>query len=222
MSLRAVIFDLDGVIVDTAKYHYLAWREIAKELNFVFTEEHNEKFKGVSRKRCMEILTELIGVDLDEDTQNQLACKKNEIYVSYIKNLSKDNILPGAYELIKELKTQEIPIAIASASKNTQLIIDKLGIKELFDTVVDGHDTVKAKPDPEVFLLAAKRLGVKSENCVVLEDAIAGIKGAHNAGMTAVGVGAFRILNEADCVTSNLENISLNTLIEVCSSHSKS
>lgn len=199
-SLKACIFDLDGVIVDTAKYHYIAWKEIARELGFEFTEQHNERLKGVSRMRSLEILLEVGGIQLDEATKLKLAEKKNENYVSYILKMNEDEILPGVKRFLHELKDHGIKIAIGSASKNTPLILKRIGLSELFDAVIDGNKTSTAKPDPEVFLLGAKALGVNPQECIVFEDAEAGIEAAVAAGMKSVGVGNPKILNKANSV----------------------
>ncbi|MCL2702003.1 MAG: beta-phosphoglucomutase [Defluviitaleaceae bacterium] len=188
---KMAIFDLDGVIVDTAKYHYLAWRELAERLGFEFTQEHNERLKGVSRWRSLEILLEVGGMpDKFTDAEKEdMANEKNKRYVGYISQLREDEILPGARELIARMKENGIKTAIGSASKNTPLILERLGIADLFDVVIDGNSTQKAKPDPEVFVLGAKAMDVPPGDCIVFEDAQAGIDAALAAGMTPIGVG---------------------------------
>lgn len=216
--LKACIFDLDGVIVDTAKYHYIAWKEIAHELGFEFTEHHNERLKGVSRMRSLEILLEVGGIQLDEATKLQLAEKKNENYVGYILKMNEDEILPGVKRFLYELKDHGIKIAIGSASKNTPLILKRIGLSEIFDAVIDGNKTSTAKPDPEVFLLGAKELGVHPQNCVVFEDAEAGIEAAIAAGMKSVGVGDPKILNKANSVISGFSLMDLEKLKKIVES----
>jgi beta-phosphoglucomutase len=203
-EMSAAIFDLDGVIVDTAKYHFLAWKRLANSLGFDFSQADNERLKGVSRTRSLEILLEIGGLEMDEKAKTQLAACKNDWYVESISKLNSSEILPGATEYIQHLRSRGIKTAIGSASKNTPLILDRLRIRTLFDAIVDGNQVSKAKPDPEVFLLAAKELGIPPSNCVVFEDAEAGIHAALNAGMGAIGIGRPSSLQEADIVIGGL------------------
>lgn len=203
-EMRAAIFDLDGVIVDTAKYHYLAWKRLANEYGFDFTETNNERLKGVSRTRSLEILLEIGGLTLSESEKERMATRKNEWYVEYIQRMDASEILPGANEYLRRLRATGINIALGSASKNTPLILERLGISDLFDVVVDGNKVSKAKPDPEVFLRAADELNIPCTSCVVFEDAEAGIQAALRADMGAVGVGKPAILKDADMVISGL------------------
>lgn len=188
--ISACIFDLDGVIVDTAHYHYLAWSRLARELGIELTEADNELLKGVSRMRSLEIILELGGVSLGTSEMEQLANKKNSWFVDYLANMKPDEIFPGVKSLIDELKLSGIKVALASSSKNAQTVIQLLQIEDVFDVVVDGNMVVKSKPDPEIFLLAAQRLGVEPSCCVVFEDAEAGVEAALAAGMKCVGVGS--------------------------------
>ncbi len=203
-NIKGALFDLDGVIVDTAKYHYLAWKRLAGELGFEFTEEHNERLKGVSRMRSLEILLEVGGLSCTEEEKLAMAEKKNNWYVEYIRKMDESEILNGAREYLLKLKGEGIKIALGSASKNAPMILENLGITHLFDAVIDGNKVSKAKPDPEVFLLGAKELGLKAADCVVYEDAEAGIEAARRAGMGTVGIGSRDILKEADMVVSGL------------------
>ena len=199
-DMRAAIFDLDGVIVDTAKYHFLAWRRLANQLGFDFSEADNEKLKGVSRVRSLEILLELGKVDLDEEKRQAAASEKNAWYVEYIGKMDASEILPGALDYLHFLKGRGVRIALGSASKNAVMILDLLGITSLFDVIMDGTKVQKAKPDPEIFVRAAQELGVAKEFCVVFEDAEAGVEAARRAGMATVGVGKPEILKHADVV----------------------
>ena len=174
-EMRAAIFDLDGVIVDTAKYHYLAWKRLANELGFDFTEIDNERLKGVSRVRSLEILLEIGGLTLDDETKSQLAARKNDWYVEYISTMDASEILPGAAEYLQSIRAKGIKTALGSASKNAPLILERLGISSFFDSIVDANKVSKAKPDPEVFLCAAQELNISPAECVVFEDAEAGI-----------------------------------------------
>jgi beta-phosphoglucomutase len=199
-EMRAAIFDLDGVIVDTAKYHYLAWKRLANSLGFDFTEHDNERLKGVSRVRSLEILLEIGGLTLDEAAKTQIAAQKNAWYVDYISQMDTSEILPGAAEYLQILRARGVKIALGSASKNAPLILDRLGITPLFDVIVDGNKVHHAKPDPEVFLRAASELGIEPASCVVFEDAEAGIEAARRAGMGAVAIGKSNALRNADMV----------------------
>lgn len=203
-EMRAAIFDLDGVIVDTAKYHYLAWKRLANELGFDFTESDNERLKGVSRVRSLEILLEIGSVELDDQTKLELAAQKNDWYVEYVRHMDATEILPGAADYLKSIRAKGVRTAIGSASKNAPLILDRLEITRLFDVIVDGNKVSKAKPDPEVFLRAANELDISRVNCVVFEDAEAGVEAARRAGMGIVGIGKPSALKEADAVIGGL------------------
>ena len=197
MNKTGFIFDLDGVIVDTAKYHYLAWKNLADELGIAFTEEDNELFKGVSRKRCLEILLEMGNIDASQEQIDAWLFEKNEDYLSYIDKMDESEILADVPKVLNFLKKQKIPMALGSASKNAGPILEKVNLLSYFDTLVDGNQVEKAKPDPEVFLIAAENLGVKPKNCVVFEDALAGIEAANEAGMTSIGIGEPEVLVQA-------------------------
>ncbi len=198
MNKKGFIFDLDGVIVDTAKYHYLAWKKLANQLGFDFTEEQNEMFKGVSRKRCLEILLEIGDIKATQEQFDTWMVEKNVDYLQYIDKMDATEILPDVKKVLEFLVANNQPIALGSASKNAQPILEKVGLLPYFDSIVDGNNVTKAKPDPEVFLIAAKQLGVTPENCVVFEDAVAGIEAANNANMISIGIGDENVLNEAD------------------------
>ncbi len=198
MNKKAVIFDLDGVIVDTAKYHYLAWKELANSLGFDFSEEQNEMLKGVSRVRSLEILLDLGKVDLTQEEKDKYLIEKNVQYLQYIEKMDASEILPGISHLLSHLKKEEIRFALGSASKNARLILENLNLIHLFDAIVDGNDVSTAKPDPEVFLIAAEKLTTLPEDCIVIEDAQAGILAANAAGMISVGIGDQMVLQEAD------------------------
>ncbi len=211
--VKACIFDLDGVIVDTAKYHYLAWKRLAKELGFEFTEKDNEQLKGVSRMESLEILLRVGNIKIDDPKiKEQLADKKNGWYVEYINQMTKDEILPGVLDFLKLLKENGIKIAIGSASKNTMTILRRIELDDYFDVVIDGTKITKAKPDPEVFLKAAEELNIAPEGCCVFEDAVAGIEAAKRAGMKCIGVGNPNILKDADKVIQSFENQTLELI----------
>ena len=217
MKHKLAIFDLDGVIVDTAKFHFLAWSELAQELGFEFSEKNNERLKGVSRMRSLEILLEIGGLSgkFTNAELESMAAKKNARYVEYISKLTPDDILSGAKELIQRLRKANIKTAIGSASKNAFVILEGLDIKGLFDCVIDGNATTKAKPDPEVFLLAARALGVAPEECVVFEDAQAGIEAANAAKMTAIAVGLPENLKGGKITVKDLKTLEILRLFNL-------
>ena len=196
--MKGAIFDLDGVIVDTAKYHYLAWRELAEDLGFEFKESDNERLKGVSRMRSLEILLEVGGITASEEEKEKMAQSKNERYVKMLDNLNKSELLDGAEQYLKRLRSEGVLIALGSASKNAPLILDKLGISDLFDAIVDGNSVSRAKPDPEVFLRGVELLGLKAEDCCVFEDSQAGIEAARRAGCGVIAVDKGGVLTDAD------------------------
>jgi beta-phosphoglucomutase len=197
MNKKAFIFDLDGVIVDTARYHYLAWQKIAQELNIDFTLEHNELLKGVSRVRSLDIILELGKVEASQEDKNKWLIQKNEEYLSYLVDMDQSEILPGVIPMLKFLKEKNQAIALGSASKNARPILEKTGIMQYFDVIVDGNDVTNAKPDPEVFLIAAKLLGAKPEDAIVFEDSVAGVQAANIGNMTSIGIGEEATLHEA-------------------------
>ena len=210
MTKKAFIFDLDGVIVDTAKFHYLAWKELANELGFDFTEEQNEDLKGVSRVASLEILLKIGKIKLSKERKEELLKEKNEQYLGYIAKMGQDEILPGIKNILQYLKGNEIPFSLGSASKNARLILRILGLYDLFDAIVDGNDVSSAKPDPEVFLIAAKKLNKDPIDCIVIEDAQAGIKAAHNANMISIGIGDKKVLNEARFVLNDTSELTVD------------
>ena len=208
---KGLIFDLDGVLVDTAKFHYLAWRDLAEELGIVFTLADNERLKGVSRIRSFQIILEIGNLEMPLFEQEIYCTKKNAKYVSYIEQLTEADCLPGAYDFLMKAKKMGYKLALGSASKNARFILDKLGLTNFFDAIVDGTTVQKAKPDPEVFVTGAALMGLNARDCVVFEDAIAGIEAAKGAGMLAVGIGNPELLTGADlCFPSLLEVDLLN------------
>ena len=206
-NVKAFIFDLDGVIVDTAKYHYLAWKKIANELGIDFTHEHNELLKGVSRVRSLDIILELGNIVATQENKDKWLVQKNEDYLSYLVNMDESEILPGVMPVLKFLKEKKQGIALGSASKNAKPILEKTGIMDYFDVVVDGNDVSNAKPDPEVFLQAAKLLNASNENSIVFEDSVAGVQAANIANMTSVGIGDKEVLSEAQYIFSDFTQI---------------
>lgn len=211
-KIEACIFDLDGVIVDTAKYHYLAWKKLASELHFEFTEEQNEKLKGVSRMDSLDILLKIGKINISNEEKIILAQKKNNWYVEFISNIKGDDILPGAKEFLEIVRSKNIKTALGSVSKNAMTILNKLGLTQYFESIIDGNKVSHAKPDPEVFLLGAKELNVLPEKCVVFEDAKAGIEAAINAGMYSIGIGNSEILSRSNFVIKSLDEMKIEKL----------
>ncbi|MFT6959069.1 MAG: beta-phosphoglucomutase [Polaribacter sp.] len=212
---KGFIFDLDGVIVDTAKYHYLAWRKLANQLGFEFTKEQNELFKGVSRKRCLEILLEIGTIETSKQQFDTWMLEKNVDYLLYIENMDASEILPDIPRVLEFLNKNKIPIALGSASKNARPILEKVNLLHYFDVIVDGNNVTKAKPDPEVFLLAAEQLGVHRNDCIVFEDAVAGVEAANAAKMISIGIGDDSVLSKAQFNFNDFTEISTNFIQEL-------
>lgn len=211
-GIKACIFDLDGVIVDTAKYHYLAWRRMANQLGFDLSEEENEQLKGISRMESLEIILRLGKVSLEEARKVELATEKNAYYLELCKGMTPDEVLPGVRDFMKELRENSIGTALGSASKNAGTILKQIDMLSFFDVIIDGNHVTKGKPDPEVFLKGAAGLGVAPEFCVVFEDAVSGIQAAKAGRMKVVGVGSAEALVEADLVIPGFQDFTLNKL----------
>lgn len=201
-----VIFDLDGVITDTARYHYLAWKKLADELGIYFDETINERLKGISRIESFEIILEKSDRKYSQEEKEYYANKKNEYYKEMIKNITPNDLLPGVVEFIDELKKRNIKTAIASVSKNAFAVIENLRIIDKFDYIVDANEIKNGKPDPEIFLNAAKNIGISPEKCIGIEDSAAGITAIKRAGMFAVGVGNPETVKDADLILKDLSN----------------
>ena len=215
MSKIGFIFDLDGVIVDTAKYHYLAWKRLAKSLGIDFTEEQNEQLKGVSRVQSLEKILAWGNISISKEKFIALMNKKNDDYLSYINSMDEDEVLENVPAIIDFLAKKKQGIALGSASKNARRILQKVNLYQQFHAIVDGNDVSKAKPDPEVFLIAAEQLKTPPEKCVVFEDSVAGIQAANTANMISVGIGNKEVLHEADYVFEDFTEISLSYLEEL-------
>lgn len=209
MGLQAVIFDLDGVITDTSRFHYLGWKKLADQYHVPFDEKLNERFKGVSRKDCVRLLFPEIK---DEARLDDLAEQKNRYYVAMIQQLTPADLFDGARKLLRELHEHGIKTAIGSASKNTPLVMQRLEITDLFDAVTDSTEIKYSKPAPDVFELCAHKLNVACSACIVLEDAQAGIQAALAAGMTAIGIGPRELLPAADWVVNSIRDLDLDLL----------
>lgn len=207
MNKKAFIFDLDGVIVDTAKYHFLAWKKLANSIGIDFSEEQNEQLKGVSRVKSLEKILKWGNVVLTEDKFMELMAKKNSNYLSYVDQMDESEILPDVTKILNFLKSEKLPIALGSASKNARNILQKVKLFKAFDVIVDGTNVTKAKPDPEVFLNAAQLLGIEPNDCIVFEDSVAGVQAANIANMISIGIGSKEVLKEADFIFNDFTEI---------------
>ncbi|MFC3800074.1 beta-phosphoglucomutase [Cohnella sp. GCM10012308] len=209
-AINAAIFDLDGVLVDTAQYHYLAWRRVAEALRIPFTQEDNERLKGVSRSQSLEYVLQKGNEAMPAEEKREWASRKNEWYLEYLAGLNETHLLPGARAYVDSLKKAGVRIGLGTSSRNAGIILERLRIQDWFDAVVDGSMVAQTKPDPEVFLKCAQLLQVQPEGCLVLEDSTAGIQAAKNAGMKCVGIGDKLVLKEADLVVSGLRELLLS------------
>lgn len=215
MNKKGFIFDLDGVIVDTAKYHYLAWKKLANSIGVDFTEIQNEQLKGVSRVESLQKILNWGNKTLSEEDFNRLMAMKNEDYLRYIAKMDTSEILPDVTKILNFLIKKKQPIALGSASKNAPEILNKVKLMSHFDAIVDGNAVSKAKPDPEVFLNAAKAIELKPEDCIVFEDSVAGIQAANSANMISIGIGEDDVLCEADYIFKNFTLISTDFIDEL-------
>ncbi len=212
-SIRAVIFDLDGVLTDTAELHYQAWKRLAEEEGLPFTREDNERLRGVSRRQSLEYL--LQGRVVTEARAEAMMVRKNDYYRQMIQHLTPSDLLPGAAQLLAELRQAGIKIAIASASRNARDVIEHLGIAAQVDAISDGNSVERQRPAPDLFLHAARQLGVPPEACVAVDDAAAGVEAAHTAGMRIIGLGPVSRVGGADAVFPSLDGVHLNDILEV-------
>lgn len=203
--LQAIIFDLDGVIVDTAKYHFIAWRQLANDLGFDFDEKDNEKLKGVSRVKSLEMILEMGGIEKSEEEKIELAAKKNEHYQSLIAGMDQSELLPGIMTILNQVKESSYACILGSASKNARRILGYVDLLDYFDEIVDGTNVTKAKPDPEVFTVGADAVGADYSSVIVVEDSVAGIQAANAAEMFSIGIGDENVLHEADWVLPSFE-----------------
>ncbi len=207
-----VIFDLDGVIVDTAKYHFQAWKRLANELGFDFDETQNEQLKGVSRYDSLNLILGWGGVTQTEAQKQKWMVTKNDWYLGLINEMNESEILPGVHSFLDELNAAQIPVGLGSASKNSTRILNQIGLTSYFQTIVDGNRVVNGKPHPETFLTGAKDLNLAPSECIVFEDAPKGVKAAKAGGFMAIGIGSSRNLSNADYILKGFENIRWRTI----------
>lgn len=211
-GIKACLFDLDGVIVDTAKYHYKAWKKMANSLGFDFSEKENEKLKGVSRMDSINLILSWGGITLTETEKLEWASQKNEWYLEFLQKMDAKEILPGALEFVQDLQQKGIKIALGSSSKNAILALTKVGMLPYFEAIIDGTKTTRSKPDPQVFQMGATALNCKPDECIVFEDAESGVAAALAGGFYAVGMGSPENLGAAHLVLSSLENITIEDI----------
>lgn len=204
-QLEGLIFDLDGVIVDTAHFHFLAWQRLGTDLGVTLTQNENESLKGLSRKDSLQVILDLGGIEMEESEKERQAARKNDWYKEYITSLSADDILPGVMDFIHACRKSGLKLGIGSSSKNAKTILQYIGLSDFFDAVADGTDIQNGKPDPEIFLTAASRLGIEASRCIVLEDAESGVEAAHRAGMKCIGYGTPEKLQKADLLLDSFE-----------------
>ncbi len=215
MKRKGFIFDLDGVIVDTAKYHFLAWRKLANSIGVDFTETQNEQLKGVSRVKSLEKILTWGDKTISQDDFTNLMARKNDDYLKYIEQMDESEILPDVPKVLNFLSNRHQPISLGSASKNAVVILEKVILLDKFDAIVDGNDVSNAKPDPEVFLNAAKSINIPADQCIVFEDSVAGVQAANCANMISIGIGDKNILHEADYIFNDFTEISTEFLEEL-------
>lgn len=211
-NIKACLFDLDGVLVDTAVYHYKAWKRLANTMDFDFTEEQNEQLKGVSRVESLNKILAWGKVEKSEAEREELAALKNSWYVEMINKMTPAEVLLGTVDFLTAIHKAGYKLALGSASKNSATILEKTNLAHFFDEIVDGNSVTKSKPDPEVFLKGAELLGFKPNECVVFEDAVAGVEAAKRGGMKAIGIGEKSVLTEADLVVSGLDKLTVEDL----------
>lgn len=211
-KIDACLFDLDGVLVDTARYHYLAWKRLCNELGFDLTEEENEDLKGISRAKSLDILLDKGSIVLSDSQKEKYMAKKNEWYLEYVNKMDEDELLPGARNFLDQCQDMGKKIGLGTASKNAMRIIEKLKIVDLFDVIIDGTKVSKGKPDPQTFSLGAQALKLHPSRCVVLEDSIAGIEAGIAGGMYTIGVGSPETLKRANIVIPGFQNVGIDIL----------
>jgi beta-phosphoglucomutase len=215
MSRKGFIFDLDGVIVDTAKYHFLAWRNLANSIHIDFTAKQNEQLKGVSRVKSLEKILKWGNKEISENQFTDLMKQKNDDYLSHIEKMDAQEILPDVCKILDFLSEEKQGIALGSASKNARMILEKVNLIHQFEIIVDGNDVTRGKPDPEVFLNAAKELKTQKENCIVFEDSVAGVQAANTANMISIGIGDATVLHEADYIFNDFTEIDIDFIKEL-------
>ncbi len=212
MIIKAFLFDLDGVLTDTSELHYLGWKRLAEEEGILFTREDNEALRGVSRRESLNLL--LKGRQVSEKQAQEMMERKNGYYIDLVRQMTSADLLPGALEIVEEIRRLGLKQAIVSSSKNAPMVLDQLQIGEMFDAIIDGSSPARSKPWPDLFLLASQALDLPPENCLVVEDALAGVQAAHAAGMPALGLGPRERVGIAELVLPSLEGHTAHEVIE--------
>lgn len=218
MRTKAFIFDLDGVIVDTARFHFAAWQEIANQIGIHFSEKENEQLKGVSRVNSLDLILKWANKTITQEEKDVYLKEKNEIYLSNVEKLTKEDVLPGVLDIINYLRENGYKVGLGSASKNARPVLGKLAISELFDAIVDGTNVTRSKPDPQVFAMGAEILKVSPEECLVIEDSLSGLEAAQLIKMKTIGVGGSIELEIADYTYDNLAEIDTDLLTKIIES----
>ncbi len=214
MPIKAFLFDLDGVIVDTAIYHYQAWKRLANELGFDISETFNEQLKGVSRTDSLDIILAHGGLTLPDSRKAELATQKNDWYLELVSRMTPDAILPGVARFFAQTRKAGLQTALGSVSKNAGLILERIGMADAFDVLIDGNKISRGKPDPEVFVKGAQALGLLPTECVVFEDAVAGVEAGKRGGMFVVGLGLPELLSQADLIAPSLDALTVADVLE--------
>lgn len=212
-KIEAVIFDLDGIVTDTAELHYKSWKIPLKDENIYFSKKENDNLRGLSRKDSIKTIEKIKNKNFSQEKKEMIMKRKNELYQKYITEIDKDYMIDGIYDLLLKLKNKNYKLAVASASRNAKLVIKSLGIDHFFGVIADGNSVKKSKPAPDIFLYAAKKIGVKAENSIVIEDSEAGIEAAHKAGMKVVGVGSKERIQKADYCYKRIKEIQLEDIL---------
>lgn len=212
MQITAFLFDLDGVLTDTSEFHYQGWKRLADEEGLPFTRQDNEALRGVSRRESLNLL--LKGRQIDEETAQAWMDRKNRYYLELVEKMTPADLLPGALDLLRELRSARIKTVIASSSKNAGLVIERLNLAREIDALVDARLIARSKPAPDLFLKAAELAGAAPKQCVVVEDAAAGIEAGKAAGMRTLGIGPWERVGQADLVVPSLQGVKLADLLE--------
>ncbi len=215
--IHAFIFDLDGVITDTAEYHYRAWKRLTDEEGLPFTREDNEALRGVSRRESLRLI--LKGHDYREEKLQEMMSRKNGYYLEFLKDITQRDVLPGAQELLEELRAAGLKTALGSASRNAREVVGRLGVKALFDAISDGDSVKRQKPAPDLFLHAAQQLGLLPGECVVVEDAAAGIEAARAGGFRSIGLGPRERVGGANAIFPSLAGLGLRDVWRALGEH---
>jgi len=214
MMYKACLFDLDGVLVDTAIYHFQAWKNLGKQFGYELTEEQNEQLKGVSRVESLNKILDWANYSASQEQKSAWLIEKNEDYLRLISNMNPSEILPGVLDFLQQIKDLGYKIALGSASKNAEIILEKTGLMPWFDLIIDGNKVSISKPDPEVFLKGAEGLGLAPETCIVFEDAQAGVEAAKAGNMKAIGIGEAETLSLADKIIPNFVGVKAAELLQ--------